>query len=545
MLKSEPPTLNPLLSVQSITRYVAEQIFQTLNRQNPNTYALEPALASVPTVKQLPQGGMAYDYRIDSLARWPNGSRVTASDVLFSLKAMLNPLVDAGPYRPYYSMIDDVLITSPDSLSFRVITKRPYFLSAQAIGDLYVYPAYAYDPEGFLEDVAVSDLTDPVSADRVSKTDDRLHRFADNFNSPAWGYDPERVVGSGPYALEYWKPGQRIRLSLREDYWAKGRKEEYLKGVPQTLTFEIISDNTTTANALRDQLVDIVMDLPIDQFVNLRNEAYLQEIYNFVSIPSFKYYSILLNQDDPLLGDSLTRRALAHLVDVDLIIQNFFPDLAQRVSGPVLPSKDYYNRSLPPIDFDLEKARKLLKQAGWVDSNGNGILDREVAGERRELSFTLMSYTNPTSEGICLYVAQTAAKVGIDIIVTRQEGRALIEKLNTGEFTASFYGLGFEPSPDDFSQVWASASVPPSGTNRGNFRNPEADSLIRQIAATTDSSARAPLYQRFQEIIYQNQPMIFLYSPEAPLVIAKRLEYTLTPLAPNLHFNAIQVRPAS
>ncbi|MGB3801557.1 MAG: ABC transporter substrate-binding protein [Lewinella sp.] len=546
VLKAEPPTLNPLLSVRSDTRYVAEHIFQTLNHQDPQTYELNPALASVPTVTSLPDGGIAYDYRLDSMARWPNGSRVTFDDVVFSLKAMLNPLViDAGPYRGYYSMISDVVMTGTDSLAFRVITKRPYVLSAEAIGDMYVFPRYAYDPDGLMDEVSISALTDSESADSISEANANMRRFADDFSLRESGNDPEGIVGSGPYRLESWKSGQRIRLRLRQDYWAKDRKEEYLTAVPEVLTFEIMSENTTTANALRDQFVDVVIDMPIDQFLVLREEEYLKPIYDFVSIPSYKFYSILFNQNEPILSDSLTRRGLAHMVDVDLLIQNFFPGLAQRITGPVLPSKEYYNNELVPITFDLDKTRKLLAEAGWSDTDGNGILDRQVNGDKQELSFDLLTFTNPVMEGICLYIAQTAAKVGVDIQVIRQESRTLVDKLNTGQFTASFYGLQFEPNPNDFTQGWHSTSVPPSGTNRGYFHNTEADSLIRQIAATTDSVARAPLYHRFQQIVYENQPMIFLYSPNATLVIAKRLDYSLTPLAPNLYFNAIRVRPTS
>ena len=545
VLKSEPPTLNPLLSVQSITRYVAEQIFQTLNHQNAITYNLDPELASLPVVETLPDGRLSYTYQLDSLARWPNGSRVTAADVIFSLKAMLNPLVDAGPYRPYYKMISDVEILSADSLDFRVLTERPYLLTLQALGDLYVFPRYAYDPKNLLGDLPLTVLTRPTESDNPAQWEERMRRFADDFNSPARGYDPDLVVGSGPYELRSWEAGQRIELELRDDYWGKHRAEDYMVGVPKLLSFDIMSDNMTTANALRDQLVDVVVDMPTAQYLQLRDESYLSSLYDFVSVPSLRYYSILFNQDDPLLQDSLTRRAFAHLVDVDRIMQRFFPDLAQRVTGPVLPTKSYYNADLAPLTYDPARARRLLAEAGWSDSDGDNILDREVNGELQVLRFTLLSYPNPTSEGVSILLQEAAREVGADIQIQKQEGRTLIDRLDEGKFTASFYGLGFEPSPDDFSQLWASTAVPPGGTNRGNFSNPEADSLIRQIAATTDSAARAPLYRRFQEIVYENQPMIFLYSPRAPLVISKRLDYKLISIAPHLHFNALRVRPTS
>ena len=544
VLKSEPPTLNPLLSTQSMTRYVAEHIFQTLNHQNAVTYELNPALASLPVVETFPDGHLSYTYQLDSLARWPNGSRVTATDVIFSLKALLNPFVDAGAYRSYYKMISGVEVLSPDSLAFRILTEQPYFLTAQALGDLYVYPRYAYDPDNLLGGVPLADLT-REEAGPLTKWEEPMRQFADDFNRPARGYDPALIVGSGPYELRQWEAGQRIQLQLREDYWGQHRTEDFMVGLPEMLSFEIMSDNVTTANALRDQLVDVVVDMPTAQYLQLREEDYLASLYDFVSVPSLRYYSILLNQDDPLLEDSLTRKALAHLVDVDRIVERFFPNLAQRVTGPVLPSKSYYNADLSPLAYDPDLARDLLAQAGWEDSDGDNILDREVKGETQVLQFTLLSYPNPASEGVTILLQEAAREVGIDIQVQKQEGRTLLDRLDEGRFTASFYGLGFEPSPDDFSQLWASTAVPPRGNNRGNFTNAEADTLIRQIAATTDSAARAPLYRRFQEIVYENQPMIFLYSPRATLVVSKRLDYKLNSIAPHLYFNALRVRPTS
>ncbi|WP_168797555.1 ABC transporter substrate-binding protein [Neolewinella litorea] len=543
VLKAEPLGLNPILSVQSISRYLTEQIFQTLNSQDPQTFELRPGLASLPETVRLPDGGLSYHYEIDSAATWPNGKPVLASDVVFSLKVLLNPLVEAGPFRPYYSMIRDVAVDPEDPRSFDVITRGPYLLAAQAIGDLYVYPEYAYDPEGLLRDVPLDELSDPERADELVKEIKELRQFAERFNDPAVGYEPDRVVGSGPYELVSWEPGDRLRLRRRDNYWARDRSEEWLAAYPQNLTFLIIPDNTTTANALRDHLVDVVVDMPIEQYQDLRDEEYLQQYYDFVTVPSFKYYSILLNQADPLLRDSLTRRALAHLVDVDQIITQLLPGLAERIIGPVLPAKDYYNRELPAIAYDVEKARDLLRRAGWRDTNDNHILDKVIDGERRELSFELLSTPSPTSEAVALEIAQSARAVGVDIRVMRQEPRTLLQELTTGNFTASFYGQGFEPTPDDFSQVWSSTSVPPSGTNRANFQNAEADSLIVRIARTIDPQSRAPLYRRFQEIIYDNQPMIFLYSPFDRLVVSKRLEYAPTSLAPNVNFNTLRIRP--
>ena len=543
VLRANVVGLNPILSTLSQSRYVSEQIFQTLNATDPRSYELRPCLASLPVIDSSATGGMTYRYSLDSAAYWPNGQPILASDVIFSLKALLNPRVEANSYRHYYSMVSDVLVDPDDPRTFTVLTKRPYFLAAEAMADLYVYPEYVYDPEGLLRQIPLRALADTPNATKLVDREPALGDFADRFNDPSAGYDPERIIGSGPYRLTSWEAGRKIRLERRKDYWAENRHEPWLTARPEALTFLIVTDNTTTANILRDRRADIVVDMPIEQFKDLRDDAYLQQYFEFITVPGFKSYSILLNQENPLMADSLTRRALAYTVDVDQILEQLLPGLAERTVGPVLPAKTYYDDELPPIPFDVDEARKLLKAAGWEDTDGNGIVDREIDGERQDLSFTLLSYPSPTSEAVSLVVANGARAAGIDIRVVRQESQALLNQLNSGNFVASFYGLLSEPSPDDFSQVWSSTSVPPGGTNRANFRNSEADSLIDVIARTTDAERRAPLYRRFQRIVYDNQPMIFLFTPNDRLVVSKHLDYQVTSLAPNVHFNALLATP--
>ncbi len=541
-IKAEPDGLNPVLSTQSLSRYVYEQIFQTLNDQDPLTYELVPLLATTPVVQELSDGTATYSYVIDSAARWPNGSAVTADDVVFSMKVVMNPLVNSGPYRLYYEMVKDIFVDPVDPLAFQVVTKRPYILAAQAIADLYIYPEYAYDPEGIMQRIPLAALTDPATVRKLERESASLRRFATHFNDPVLGFDPTRIVGSGPYALDSWEADTKLVLRRRKDYWGGRRKDGQFAAIPDYLSYLVISDPGTNINALRDMAADIVIDLPVDVFQQLQQDPYLNRRYDFVAVPGFKYFSILLNKDDPLLRDSITRRALAHTVNVDEIIARVLPGLAQRIVGPVLPSKSYYHTALTPLPFDLTRAAALLRQAGWADTNDDGVLDKVIDGERLEFSFQLLSFNTSTSEAFTLAMAQEARRVGIDIEVTRMEGRALIKRLNDGQFTAAFNGQGGEPTPDDFSQVWSSTSVPPSGTNRVSFQSAEADSLIQQISVTMDSAARNDLYRRFQEIIYANQPMIFLYSPYDLVVVSKRFDYRVSSIAPNVKFNALRLR---
>lgn len=541
-LRAEPTNLNPLLATDASTRFVREMIFQTLNSRDPQTLAPTPLLASLPDVRMEPDGGVSYSYLIDEAASWPNGMPVTAADVVFSLKVVLNPLVDAGPYRPYYEMVSGVVTSPNNERRVRINTKRPYLLAEESLASLPIYPEYAYDPDGLLRTVRLSDLTDPATAQRLADKGGNLKTFADAFNAPEVGREADKIVGSGPYALTGWRDGQRLTLTRRDNYWAAGRNDAWLSARPQQLIFVIIPDNATMVNALRDESVDVVVAMSVDQFKTARNDDYLKARYDFATVQGLVYFGLLMNQNHPLFGDAKTRRAMAHLTDVDVLIDQLLPGLASRISGPVLPAKTYYNDDQALLDYDPDRAVALLTEAGWADTNGDGTLDKEIDGTRQEFRFEFLTPASPTSEAIVTLYKDWLGEVGIDMTVTKRDRRAMGEALNKGNFAMSILGQGFDPNPDEFTQVWASTSVPPNGSNRSGFSNAEADRLIREIKVTLDAKKRKPLYRRFQEIIYENQPMVFLFSPLDRVVVSKRFAFDTKAVSPNINFNDLELK---
>ncbi|OAV46065.1 ABC transporter substrate-binding protein [Lewinella sp. 4G2] len=540
-MSSEPPTLNPVLSASRTSRYVHEMIFQSLNAQDPNDYSLVPMLAGLPDVKPEANGMVGYAYSINPDATWPNGLPVSAADVVFSMKLVLNPLIGSGAYRSYYEAVSNVITSPNDERRFKVMTSGPYLLAKDAIGSLVIYPEYAYDPEKKMRTIRLQELATDRGAERLAKNNEDLQAFAETFNALETSRSPEDLIGSGPYRLEEWESGQRITLVKQDQYWAEGSSQPWLKAKPERLEFTIIQDANTMGTALRDELVDVVTDLPIEQFKDLPNDAFLRDRYDFEVIDGLKYFGILFNQQLPIFRDAATRRALAQLVDVDQLIEQLFPGgLASRVTGPVMPAKAYYNDALEPVDYDVSAAKAALSAAGWADSDGNGILDREVDGEQQELSFEFLIFPSPTSEAIGSLVAEWAAAAGVDIKVVPKDGRTLFGELDKGNFATAIVGQSFEPYPEDFTQTYASTSVPPNGTNRGGFADREVDQLLRKIRTTLDAEDRYPLYDRFQEIVYENQPMIFLFSTKDRLVVSRRFKYETRAKSPNLFFNALE-----
>jgi len=540
-MRQEPTSLNPVVTSQANARYVRELIHQTLTSQDPVTFEQVPQVASVADVRKEPGGGISYSYTIDDRAKWPNGLPITAADVIFSLKALMNPLVNSGAYRPYYYDVESIITSPNNERRFRVMTRKPYLLAEQSIGSLPVYPEYAYDPDRLLRNVRLGDLTNAKTAERISKTDKNLQAFAEGFNDVSVGTEPDKIVGSGPYRLVSWDAGRRLVLERRDDYWAADSRNAWMQGKPDQIIFDIMPDPQTVVTALRDEQVDLALNLSAGKFRELRDDPYLSARYDFATVPGMSYFGMLMNQQNPLFADAATRRAMAHLVDVDLLVEQIFPGgLARRVNGPVLEEKDYY-ADLPAIEFDPAKAAELLASAGWTDSNGDGTLDKEIGGARTEFSFPFMVFPSPESEAIGTLVSEWAGEVGVEITPTATPPRELYGALNKGDFAMGLMGYGLEPNPDEFTQIWASTSVPPNGSNRGGFNNAEADRLIKGIAVTLDERAREPMYQRFQEIIYENQPMVFLVSPATRLVVSKRFDYETTSLTPGMKFGAVIV----
>ncbi|MEM9525335.1 MAG: ABC transporter substrate-binding protein, partial [Bacteroidota bacterium] len=308
-MRVEPTGLNPVLSTQAASRYVGEMVFQTLNSQDPQTFEQVPLLASLADISREADGTVSYSYLIDERANWPNGLPVTATDVIFSLKIVMNPLILSGAYRPYYDMVSNIVTSPGNEKRFKVMTKRPYLLAEQAIGSLSIYPEYAYDPDGLLRSISLTDLTNNAKAQRMAEENDQLKSFAEAFSTAERSHEPDQVIGSGPYRLVSWEDGQKLTLERREDYWAAKSNDAWMAAKPEKIIFNVIPDAGTMGNALRDELVDVVADMSVNIFKELREDEYLQQRYEFETVPSLKYFGLLLNLQNPLLRDVKTRQA--------------------------------------------------------------------------------------------------------------------------------------------------------------------------------------------------------------------------------------------
>ena len=513
-LSAEPEQVDPLLARTLADRQLNNLLFLTLLDHDPQTLELLPVLAeTLPTVDSITtgkwKGGIKYDFTIHKDATWDNSTPVTAADYIFTFKTLLNPGINAAPFRVYFNFLKDIIADPIDPKKFTVITDRPYTMALEALGTVGLYPEYLYDKNQLTKDISIIDLTDTKRADSLYQNMDVLKNFAENFNNK----NPHQTIGGSAYKITEWVSNQRIVLTKKKQHWTE--KIPSLVSIPSQLIFKIIPDANSALSLLYNQELDVLTGIPPDRFDIIKEE--LAANYHFHTPPKLSYDYIGINGNQEKLANSNLRRALAHLVDVERAIRETWNGQAQRTIGPIHPSKSYYHQDLPPILFDPVQADSLLKIAGF-GSNKPTLKLRYF-----------YNIKNEKAEEIGLLLKKAARALNIEIIITGMEIKALLTTYRKRDYDLIYLKWTTPPGLDDLRQTWHSSSNVAGGSNRTGFGDKDSDQLIDQIRISYDSKTQKELYLRIQEVIYQAQPYIFLYTPLERMAIHKR--FTIHPTA--------------
>jgi len=542
-LPAEPDRINPCLATSTYSRVIYEQIFLNLLHFDPNTLELSPQLATArPVIEESPEGNVSYTFEIHDNAAWDNGEPITGHDYAFTIKALLNPKVKSAHIRAYIDFISELEIDPENPRKFTVHTDGKYIIGEAVISGIPPMPAYFYDPNGLLKDYTVKQMANEESLKQIEAESDNLQTFADAFNDQA--FSREKISGSGPYRFIEWVTGQRIELEKKENWWGEGMAEEFplLEARPNKLVFKIIPDQNAMMAALKDQQIDVASQIDPKGFIDLKDNEIIKDYFSLHTPSSMVYYYVGLNNKNPKLADKRVRTALSHLVNVDELIETLFYGLGERTVGPIHPAKPYYNKALTPIPYDPEKARALLSEAGWEDTNNNGIVDKTIDGQlvEMELDYTI-SNASKFANGHAVIFKEDAKKAGISINIIPKEFSVLIEDTKRRDFEMYTGAWAQDPTVDDPKQLWHSESDTPDGGNRVGFSSAKADSLIEEIRITLDEEKRNQLFKEFQRVVYEEQPYIFLIAPKERIAISKRFEAETSSRRPGFFVNTFEL----
>ena len=543
-LANEPDRLNPMLSRQGSATEIERYIFSPLEFYDPTTLQLRPVLlkerARVSTIQEGPsRGGLRYEMEILDEATWDDGSPITGHDYLFTMKAALNPAIANGSWRSFVSSIGGITIDSVNAKKFTAWMTTPYILGEEVVCGFSIYPEYIYDSARVLREFTFQELKDQNLGSEGQATP--LTKWAEQFNSDR--FSRSIVEGSGRYRFVEWQAGLQIRLQRKDNHWSNNipHLHPLLEAFSPQVTFHLISDTQTSITSLKDGRLDIISDLTAEQFQSIEQYNAETNHLTLLQAPILQYYYIGYNNQQKFLKDKLVRKAISHAVDLDEIIAKLFKGLGSRTIGPIHPSKSYYNQDLSPIAFDLHKSSKYLSEAGWKPSTSSNFLSKKLDGRSEQLQLKILTSRSQLSQDIAIILKENAAKIGIGIELVPLEFRVLMQRVRTGDYDLACLANNQAPGLDDPYNNWHSDNASSVGNNYCKFQDDRCDEVIETIRVTLDEKVRNPLYQTFQEIIYEEQPALFLVAPHKAIATNNRLELKTTAIRPGYFANSARV----
>jgi peptide/nickel transport system substrate-binding protein len=537
-LEAEPDRLNPLLSTISYARQVFDPLHLYLMNYDPTTLVLVPQLLKeTPKIQLLKsgefEGGTKYSFEIRKEAVWDDGKPVTAFDYEATLKMVFNPFLPTLGYRTFLENIQSFEVDKSNPRKFTIILNDTYFAGLEALTNVVpVLPKHILDPQNRLDTLSLIDLIKDASPENQLKKYPFLKEFADQYLGEYFSRNPEGVNGAGPYKLVSWQSGQEILLEKKQAWWGDKLASDNttFQAFPDKLLFKIIPDPVSALVALKNEELDVMQNIAPEDFTNFKSDSTAKAHFNFYTPSSLSSYYISLNTRLPVLSDKKVRRALAHAIDVDELIQEVFNGFGTRCATPLHPSSAEYNASLKPIPFSIEQAKKLLNEAGWKDSDQDGILDKKLEGKKTDLRVRYLANASKSSSIILAeLIKSNAKKAGIDIIIDAKDANTLLEKLRSRDFEMISAGRSITPqwSP---SQNWRT-----DADNRSGFGNEKTDAWIDEMEREPNTSKRWVISKRLQQEIYEEQPEIMLFCPQERLVIHKRFEAVATAVWPGFY----------
>ncbi len=473
---AEPQTLNPLtikdLYGQMISDYIIEQLFD----RDPDTLEFVPWLADRWSVSE---DGLTITFHLNPKARFSDGVPVTADDVVFTYETIMNPKIDARAMASSYE--DCQKCEKVDDLTVRFVWKKPYFLALENSGLIPVIPKHIYqfkDPKEF------NDIND-------------------------------KMIGSGPYKLKEWKTGQHIILERNENYWNNPPAFDQI-------VYQFILEEQPSVQALLAGELDFLAVSP-EWWVKLKDQKNIQDRFNLFkySTPRNGYSFIGWNNARPPFDDPRVRLAMTHLVWREQILKYMMFDIGKVSTGPFWSESPQSDPAIKPWPFDRDAARKLLREAGWWDRNGDGWLEN-AEGKRLEFTYSSASGDQNTRDEARV-LAEEFRRVGIDMHVQLVEWSVFTVMLDNRDFDCvalSWGGGGVEADP---YQIWHSSQIADQGSNFINFKNAEADKLITLIRETLDEKKRNEYCHQFQALLHREQPYTFMFERESLRLVSKRI----------------------
>ncbi len=467
----EPTVLIPMLAGDNASHAVAGLIFNGLVKYGTDLSVIGDLAESW----DISKNGLIITFHLRKGVKWADGVEFTAHDVMFGYKTIIDEKTPTA-YSEDFKQVKKAEVL--DKYTFRVIYEKPFAPALTSWGGLVVLPAHLLEGKD------------------IAKTE-----FARN------------PIGLGPFRLVKWSPGQELILDSYKDYFdGRPRLDHYI--------FRIIPDRATMFLELQAGGVDM-MDLTPVQYTKQTETEFFRNNFRKFRYPQFVYTYMGFNLKHPFFKDRRVRQAIACAIDKSELVDVVLFGLGSPATGPYVPNTWPYNPGVKKYEYNPAMARQLLKEAGWEDADGDGILEKDG----RPFEFTIRTNMgNSLRMNTATIIQWRLAKVGIKVKIEAIEWSTFVnEFIDKRRFEAVILGWSIGLDPDQYD-IWHSSKTKEKEFNFVSYGNPEVDDLLEKGRRTFAVEERKKAYFRIQEILADELPYIFLYVPDATPIVNNRFK---------------------
>ena len=478
-MSGEPSNLISMIAGDSASSAISGNIFNKLIKYDKNL-ELAPELADKWTISD---DQKTITFYLKKNLKWADGHSLTSEDVLYTWKLVTDEKTRT-PYGSDYKLVDEA--EAPDPYTFRIHYTKAYAPALDSWASLQILPKHILKDE--------------------------------NINQTFFSRKP---TGSSYYKLTQWVNGEKLTLEANP-FSVMGEpniNQLTSRFIPDTSSqfLELIADNIDLMNINPIQFARVIPSRP-----DLKNKlALYKELGN-----SYTYLGFNLKHSP--FNDLKVRQAINYALDKQEIIDGVLLGLGEPVASPYKPGTRWSNKNLHPYSYDKNQALKLLHEAGFNDSNHDGILEKDG----KPFTFEILTNQNKQREMTAVLIQRRLKDVGIDVKIRVIEWASFVNQfIKTGDFDAVILGWSLSLDPDQYN-IWHSSQQKPGQFNFIGYNNKEVDQLLEEGRTELNADKREKIYHEFSKILLKESPVIYLYAGYGLTAINKRIKGIESPAPP-------------
>ncbi|HSI38714.1 MAG TPA: peptide-binding protein [Methylotenera sp.] len=478
-MTGEPSGLIAMIAGESAASAIAGNIFNSLLKYDKNLDLTGELAESW----EISKDKKTITFHLKPNLKWADDKPLTSDDVLFTWQKVTDEKTRT-PYGSDFKLV--VKAETPDANTFRVTYAAPYAPALDTWAGLHILPKHLLKDQ--------------------------------DINTTAFARNP---VGSHYYKLDSWKNGQYLKLT-RNPNATQGQAEI------DALLSRIIPDKAAQFLELSADNIDSMGLNPI-QYARIfparpdlnKNIALYKELGN-----NYTYLGFNLKRKP--FDDIRVRQAINYAIDKQEIIDGVLLGLGEPVASPYKPGTRWSNPSLKSYPYDPNKAKALLKDAGYEDHDGDGILDKDG----KPLAFEILTNQNKEREMTGVLIQRRLKEIGIDVNIRVLEWASFLGRfIKPKEFDVVVLGWSLSLDPDQYS-IWHSSQQAPGQFNFISYSNPRVDKLLEEGRLELDPEKRMKIYHEFSKILLEDSPIVYLSAGYGLSAIHKRVKGISNPAPP-------------